>query len=274
MALTPERLYRVHVENLRAVQAGVQQIERELRAAISRQDAAAAEALLKILLLLIGSWAECRLRKLLYEINGFSADQRVYITSGGSQHESWQRAVELGFRVRHGVPKADLRGAIPPSARMLYVELTETIEKDLRPVIEMRNTLAHGQWARPLNNDGTDVVASMVNALRKENALSARFKMSILEHLAKIIHDLVAGNHAFERDFDAHYGRLETARRNLGTRAYADWEASMIAKYQRGRTKRDAALARKDETHSAGFLSRLFRKIKGDRGIFSRGEGP
>jgi hypothetical protein len=228
------------------VGVGVHQIERELRAAISRRDRPSAEALLKILLLLLGSWAECRLRKLLYEQNGFTPDQRTYILNGGSQLEMWQRAVELGFRVRHNIPRADLGTALRPMARMLYVELTDTIDQDLRPIIEMRNTLAHGQWARPLNNAGTNVVPAMVAALNSENALSARFKFSILDHLAAIIHDLVAGNHAFERDFDSHYGRLETARRNLRTRAYISWEALMIAKFQRGRIKRDEALAHRN----------------------------
>lgn len=242
LALTPERLYRVHIENMRAVDAGIQQIERELNAAISRRDIPSGEALLKILLLLLGSWAECRLRKLLFEPNGFSDADRKSIATATSQYQAWGRALELGFRKRHKVPRAQLPGALPPIARMLFVELNEAMESDLKPIIEMRNTLAHGQWARPLNRDGTAVATIMVAALRNENALTVRFKRLILERLAAIIHDLVSGNHAFERDFDAHFRRLEAARRNLRTRGYEKWENAMVEKLTRGRLKRDDAL--------------------------------
>lgn len=242
MGLTPEQLYRVHVENLSAVKVGVERIERELKAAISRGDEASSDALLKILLLLLGSWTECRLKKLLFEPNGFGSTDRVKITSLKQQLQWWTKAVELGFRKSYNLPRATLPAALPPMARLLYNELIATIESDLRPIIEMRNTLAHGQWAKPLNSSNTDISPPMIVLLRNENALSAHFKMLILERLVAILHDLVSGNVAFERDFNTHFTRLEAARRNLRVRSYADWKTSMEQKFVRGRVKRDAAI--------------------------------
>lgn len=242
MPLSPDDLYRAHVQNLRSVQTGIEQIERELRAAISRRDTASTKALLKILLLLTGSWAECRLRKLLYEPNGFSQQDRDAITACRQQVEWWKRALEIGFRARYNLPNAVLPAALKATGRLRYIELLSTIDSDLKPIIEMRNTLAHGQWARPLNSAGADIAPSMIRALIRENALSARFKKTILESLAIVLHDLVAGNAAFERDFDQHFTRLENARHNLQNRRYTDWEASMTKKYDAGRAKRNLNL--------------------------------
>lgn len=242
MPLTSEDLYKVHVQNLRSVRAGLDQVERALRAALSRQDFASSTTLLRLLLLLIGSWAECRLKKLLYEPNGFNDQQRTIISGEQSQIDSWRKAVEIGFRSRYARPNATLPAALPATPRLRYTALLDAINSDLKPIIEMRNALAHGQWERPLNSIGTEIANHMIAALKAENALSAHFKLTILEALAGTLHDLVAGNAAFERDFDHHFVVLENARRNLARRSYSDWQAAMIKKCQSGKALRDANL--------------------------------
>ena len=102
----------------------------------------------------------------------------------------------------------------------------------------MRNTLAHGQWSWPLNSEGTDISGCMIAAIKKENALSVRFKLSLLEALAILIHDLVSSPVAFERDFDEHFEQIVSTRRNLRTRHYNEWESGMISKYKRGQARR------------------------------------
>jgi hypothetical protein len=242
MALSYGDLYKAHVLNLRSVDAGIAQTERQLRAAISRCDESATKTLLFVLLLLSGSWAECRLRKLLFEPNGFSAADRQSITSSRTQLDWWKSSVELGFRKRHNIKRANLVTALPVTPRLRYLALIEALENDLRPIIEMRNTLAHGQWARPLNSDCTDISGPMIVALNNENALSARFKLTILDKLSAVVHDLVAGNHAFERDFDRHFDLVENARRNLSNRSYDNWKAAMQRNYQSGLVKRNGAI--------------------------------
>lgn len=242
MSLSPAALYRAHVKNLHAVRDGINQVERELRAALARGDRSSSDALLKILLLLIGGWAECRLRKLLFEANGFDDDQRIRVVAERRQIDSWRKAVEIGFRRRYGVPKAALDVALLPIPKMLYQSLCQAIEQDLGPVIEMRNTLAHGQWARPLNSDGDKIATVMLAAIKKENALSARYKVTLLEALAASIHDLVSGGVAFERDFNKHFSAVEAARRDLRNRDYEKWRTSMVEKFRRGQVRRNNAL--------------------------------
>lgn len=81
MPATPENLYKAHVKNLRAVDTALERMLRELNASLSRCDNTTSDALLKTTMLLLGAWAENRLRKMLFEPNGFTPAERAKIIS-------------------------------------------------------------------------------------------------------------------------------------------------------------------------------------------------
>lgn len=240
MPATAENLYKAHVKNLRAVDTALERILRELNASLSRCDETTSDALLKTTMLLLGAWAEDRLKKMLFESNGFTFDERQQITSAGSQIEIWKFALERGFRKKYQIPIADLSQALPLTARARYAALMNILENDLRPIIEVRNKLAHGQWVRPLNSENDDFSAIHTQYINGENAHSVKCKHRILEYLSQIIHDLAVGSQAFERDFDDHYSKLEHAKREIVSRSYQKWLLAMRAKFQRGRVRRAA----------------------------------
>jgi hypothetical protein len=211
---------------------------RALNASLSRDDATTSDALLKTTMLLLGAWAEDRLRKMLFEPNGFTSDEREQITGAGSQIEMWKFALERGFRKRYQLPFANLAQALPFTPRSRYTAILNIIENDLRPIIEVRNKLAHGQWVRPLNSENDDVSPLHTQQINGENAHSVKCKHRILEYLSQIIQDLAAGGVAFERDFDGHYLKLENARREISSRSYPKWLTAMRAKHHRGRALR------------------------------------
>lgn len=242
MPLSAEDLYKAHVLNLRAVGEGLARIERELNDAIASQNVAAREPLVRIFLLLAGAWTECRLKKVLYEPGGFGSSDREVVEGQRTQADRWRRALELGYRKRYGVKKAAIsEHSVGATAWLRYEAIDRLILDELEPLIGMRNTLAHGQWIRPLNTDETDIQNMMLVALKRENALSVKFKLALSTHIAEIIHDLVAAT-SFERDFDFHFLGITNTRLNLTRRSYDTWEKQMIAKYQRGRMRRDVAI--------------------------------
>lgn len=238
MPATSEDLYRAHVQNLRAVDVAFGRVIRELNSSLSRSDAKTSDALLKTAMLLLGAWAENRLRKLSYEPNGFSVAERERIGAALTQLDSWKIALELGFRKRHALPNANLLTALPLTPRSYYRALTEVIDSELRPIVEVRNKLAHGQWSRALNSANDDFSPPLNQQLNSENAHSIKCKHRILENMARLIHDLVAGNQAFDRDFDKHYRNLEMAKQDIAARSYTSWLAHMRSKHERGKTKR------------------------------------
>ncbi len=238
MVASRENLYKAHVNNIRAVEIAFERIMRELNGSLARGDEKTADALLKTAMLLLGAWAENRLRKLAYEPNGFSQREREMVSAATSQMESWKKAIELGFRKRYGMPKADLSASLPITARSHYQTLLVILEDDLKPIIEVRNKLAHGQWSRTLNNANDDFSQEMMARISGENALTVKFKKRLLNYLAQLIHDLVAGNEAFERDFDLHFKNLEQAKRDITKRLFSSWLRAMQEKHRRGRAAR------------------------------------
>jgi len=239
MILSQPDLFKAHVKNLRAVNAGILQIELRVKEAIAKEDVACSDTLLKILLLLTGTWAECRLRKLLAEPAGFSSQQITTITNERSQVEMWLKALELGYRSRYNIPNATFsKNSLGATPFMRYEAIYTLVDSQLRPLIEMRNTLAHGQWERPFNSAMSNISTRMCISIRNENTLSARFKRSILLNLSELIHDLVTSPIAFERDFDKHFKIIEQTRINMEKKEYGAWKDMLINKYKKGQLAR------------------------------------
>jgi len=243
MPATDSDLYKAHVKNLRAVEAGIAQVQRDLNRAIGEGNAPLIETLKKLFLFLSGAWAECRLKKLIYEDKGFTSASRSLIRSEKTQADRWKKALEVGYRKRYKVPKAALSATtLPGTAWFRFGAIQRIISEDLEPLISLRNTLAHGQWDRPLNSDETDISGALIAQIRQENALSIKFKLSLIESMSNLIHDLVSAA-SFERDFDAHYKNIIAARTNLNKRPYEKWRQSMVEKKRRGIEKRNNAIA-------------------------------
>lgn len=239
----PSKVYMHHVDNLRELERAITQTARLAKAEIAHGDPQRSlRSLLRLYSFLLGAWAECRLRKLLHEQFGFNDEERAHILAAGSQLEQWQSTVDSAFRKHHKIPKAELTSrvlGVAPAARRHA--LHSVLANELRIIIEIRNKLAHGQWAYPFNNAGTSVESDKFELINRENLLSLQFKYAMLGHLADAIHDLVVSPAAFRRDFDQHFKHLEQVRMNLKVKSYERYEISLVASRQKRRP-----------THTAG----------------------
>jgi hypothetical protein len=228
-----ETIYAFHVANLREVDRGHERIGRELRRALADGDDTSVSALTKIYALSLAVKVECRLNKLMYEPN-VTEEDREAILAGGEQVERWQAAVELGLRkhwARRGDDLSELSLGHDIHAR--YHTLRAAIGNDLRPVIELRNKLAHGQWVFPLT-ETNDVAKPQKAALENEQALSISLKSRLLDSLADVVHDLVVSRKAFESSFERRYRALLMVKEELAERRFERFEAKLRAKRQRG----------------------------------------
>lgn len=234
-----KKLYQFHVANLQEIDHAMDKIARSLRASVSQGDEATVSAFMRLYALLLGAWAECRLRKLIYEPQGFNDAERETIQSESTQLKQWQKTVEIAFRRQYKIPKAALSAdVLSHSAYSRYDTLSNMLVNDLSSIIELRNKLAHGQWVYPLNSNGNDIAQEQMNALRVENLLSLQFKKTLLESLSSAIHDLVVSKPTFERDFDNHLRIIIETQRNLKNRDYKIWAENMRQKYKRGKAKK------------------------------------
>lgn len=241
---TEAKIYQFHVANLRSIEIALNNTALSTRQAISEENQPATDSFIRLYALLIGTWAETRLRKLLYEQSGFTEDERKRVLTQTSQLEQWRKLVEVAFRKHYGISQAPLTSSsLPFTAHARYASLMNIFENNLRIVIEVRNKLAHGQWIYPLNNEGNDIESNKYTLLKKENLQSLQFKKSLLSSLADIVHDLVVSLLTFERDFDSNYSRITNIKNNLISRNYEKYVSMLIDKRQRGIKKRKVNMA-------------------------------
>jgi hypothetical protein len=225
----PSQIYRYHVENLREIEVALRNIARLARETIAHRDPEnSLRSLLRMYTLLIGAWAECRLQKLLHEEFGFISAEREQVESKRTKLDQWQETVDLAFRKHYEIAAEPLdEQSLGNQNNDRRIALKDTLTNDLRVVIEIRNKLAHGQWINPLNSAGTGLNVEKQRLLNEENLMSLQLKLSLIGHLADIVHDLVVSPATFERDFDYHDGLLRQVRVNLRRKDYNKYKSQL-----------------------------------------------
>ena len=203
-----------HSDNLRSVLKGLTQAERVHKEMIRQGNGEAIEHLRRMHGLVIGMVAEARLRKVMSDPDGFNDRERSLIARTTSQHGRWVQAVDLAFRRQYGIAihqeidqhSADL------TVVTRHTTMVSLLDNDLRPIIEDRNKVAHGQWVWLLNSKETDFTGRAASPL---NYKALRSRSQLIRYLSEIVHALVVSEPTFQRDFDAIYGRLQVSKTAL-----------------------------------------------------------
>jgi hypothetical protein len=234
---TAEQLYKFHSENLREVKRAARAVERPLKLAIRERDERAEGAMTKLYALLVAARIECRLQKLLYEPHGFSESQRETILETDSQLDRWLYAVEVAFRFQYEVQKVT-EASVGFAAWSQYTAFKELIGTELKPIIELRNKLAHGQWVYTLNNAGTEVAADQMVELKALTFTNIRLKSALAEYICDAVHELVVARNARTRNFDQHYERVLGVRRNLAREDHEAWSRKLQSMHEEGKRRR------------------------------------
>jgi hypothetical protein len=239
--LQPTKLYKFHVANLRSLQLALENTVLSARKAISEEQKEGIQSFTRLYAFLVGAWTETRLQKLINENAAFTVPHKEIISGQRTQLDQWLKSIELSFRKHYNLPNAEISEQnVPHTAFHRYESVVDIINCDLRPVIEVRNKLAHGQWVYPLNSDSTDVEQDKFTLINHENILSLQFKFALISKVAEIVHDLAVSPPTFERDFDAHYKHIVEIRRNLKNRSYDQYRDQLIQKREKGIRKRRA----------------------------------
>ena len=109
----------------------------------------------------------------------------------------------------HGIsPAQKLEHALDVTPRHRLSVLLSVIETDLKPLVELRNTLAHGQWYYAFNSAQSDLNPELMKALNNEHLRGLQHKREIAAAFAHCVQDLLVSDTTFERDFDTHFHRV------------------------------------------------------------------
>lgn len=243
-------------ENVSTLENAIEQIQRDLRLAISRQQETIVYSYTKLLSYLIVCWCEARIMKLIYEPeytyshrSGNSYTKRKSFTqieieeiySSATLKDKWLKALQIAIAKHHNVSlNINFPNTLPFTSKARYLEIQDLIDNKLLPSIELRNRIAHGQWKQAFTNDLRNFSQPHTSNLRTENIVTLQLNYNIFKTLSQLVHDIASSPTTFERDFDKNYKVLEQSKLNLHNRNYVDYSTKLIAKYNRGQQRRNS----------------------------------
>ncbi|MFF3122636.1 hypothetical protein ACFVRD_09745 [Streptomyces sp. NPDC057908] len=229
--LPADHPFRKHSQNLSALISGLRQAERMHKQVIRQGDAPAVAFSRRMHSLMVGMIAEARLRKIIYDPQGFNGRERKLIARSKSQIERWKAAVDFAFRRQYAVPMhLEIRdSSVDPTIISRYEIILDMLEDDLKPIIEGRNKTAHGQWVWELNNPETEFKGRAENPL---NYLAILRRGEMIDSLAEMVHILIVSEPAFQRDFDRLYGKVIATRRIIDGNDYPQFETKIRGSMQ------------------------------------------
>ena len=107
------------------------------------------------------------------------------------------------------------------------------LDQELKEIIEIRNKLAHSQWAYPLNSNNSNINTQAQIFIQNENILTLTFRYNLLVSITNIIRDLVVSYPTHRRDFSKIIQQLSQDRINMKTRKYSKYQANLRQSYQK-----------------------------------------
>jgi hypothetical protein len=233
-----EKLRQYHYANYRQVQQALTHVERANKQAVRRNDAPTIKSLTSTQLLLVAIKAEARLMKLLYLPGGFTDSQRLEVLETDGAFDRWTKCVEIGYRTRFSIaPGVAVTDRLLHDDQARYNTIQRVLQDELQPIIRLRNKLAHGQWARPLNAERTEVDSISMRYIATQNAWSLALRDDALEGIANIVSDLIQSRLLYQSRFDTHFKRVQKAERALRTGSYEAWAERLQVRYHEGQDR-------------------------------------
>lgn len=93
-----------------------------------------------------------------------------------------------------------------------YKTLSSIIDDDLRPFIELRNKLAHGQWAVAINMTGSSKNQKLTTKIWKLSKKEIMLIKSLVVNLPTLMKLLITSKKTLERDYDKYINKLLKAK--------------------------------------------------------------
>jgi len=123
--------------------------------------------------------------------------------------------------------------------RRKYWMMHSITKKHLDALIDIRNSLAHGEWSVALTKQADGMNLTRTNDLNAISLYRIVITANLLEHLWRAHYDAQVTRIAFERDFDKHAVGMFNAARRLERGDEQRWLATIRRRYNYGSPRRD-----------------------------------
>lgn len=193
--------------------------------------------------LLLAAQYEARLAWLTWHPDSrLDASQKREALKGGFA-DRWKTLLRLALsdRLQRRDPPISIsphtfpRG-LPPADRARYYDLNGVARKYLNPLIDTRNSLAHGEWVTALTRSADGLNAGRTAELGKISIFRVTVLANLLDHYWKCYFDALVTHRAFERDFPIHHRRMMHAADRLERASESRWLANLRKRFVDGRS--------------------------------------
>ncbi len=203
---------KAHAKNRTKIRKAITQLNRSLNQAIKENKKELENANIRMMMILYAAYLESTLSYLLYfhgaQIKIVSVN---YIIEKSTVHDRWHHFIDFCFRRNflRGKRRALNLVNLKHTNFNRYNYLKSMIDNEIRAIIEIRNKLAHGQWAVAFNSDGDDKnheVTTKIWTLSKKDVMAAK---NIVTKFTEIMDALISSKEHFSSIFDDAVGALE-----------------------------------------------------------------
>lgn len=138
-----------------------------------------------------------------------------------SEIEKWLKLNDFLFKERYlkGNQKRILsQSSLTDTSYHRYMAIKKTTEEDIKPFIELRNRIAHGQWSIAFNNLGMTKNQQLTQkawTLSKKDLML--FKV-VVTNFPQILKNLTLSINAFEKEYDRLIGKINLAKKDVDLR--------------------------------------------------------
>lgn len=178
----------------------------------------------KMLLVMWVSMLEIEFDLLLYDpifglyLEKFLIDKNI---NNLSEINKWRVLVEFCFRKQY------LNNNLKTSISVIslgdtsfhrYLNLLDILEKDIKPYVELRNRLAHGQWSIAFNDsdfEKNQKITQFVWTISKKDLMLLK---SYIKNFPTLIRSLLLSKKTFESTYDKYVNRINLAKNDIDKR--------------------------------------------------------
>ncbi len=237
------RLFASIDSNVRLGTISLSQSLMAAKANAARQRNVLALALTRVSALLLAAQYEARLNWLVWHPwSRLDEQQRAGCLNGGIASR-WEKLLRSALVMRLAaldepveIGAADVPTKLPPPYRGIYYDLRRVKRTHLDPLIDNRNSLAHGEWAVALTKDASGLNAERTQRIQDLTLFQVVVTANLLDHFWKCYFDAIVTRDALERDFAVHHQRMMHAARRLTSGDEEKWLYNLQMRYKDGRS--------------------------------------
>ena len=234
-------------DNTRQGTAALVQTLRQAKRQVAENRLAEVASTQRLAVFLLAAQYETRLHWLLNHPNSrLSASDIQYVRSSGGLSAKWNALLKASLALRKNSREGtayrpeDVPAVLDADERRKYWQMRRITTDHLAVLIDVRNSLAHGEWAIALTRNADGINAGRTKDLSSISLYRVVILTNLLEHLWRAHFDAQVTRIAFERDFDKHANGMINAARRLERGDEQRWLSIMRHRYKNGRTARVA----------------------------------